>query len=67
VEEMNRKERQEIDSIRMELHDMFEGLPPLSITGRLWRLTHRRTRFERLLWKLHIRYPYPCAEATDEP
>lgn len=44
---MNKLEQQEIESIRLELHDMFKNSPErpaivFRITSRLWKLSHSR-------------------------
>lgn len=44
---MNEQERQEIESIRLELHEMFEDSAMhteimFHITSKLWKLSHRK-------------------------
>ena len=50
---MNKLEQQEIESIRLELHDMFKNSPErpaivFRITSRLWKLSHKKNSMRQM-------------------
>lgn len=54
---MNKKERQEINEIRKRMHyltgdDAVRYIHYSEITEWLWRVAHRKNRWERLIYKL---------------
>lgn len=59
---MNKQERKEIESIRRRLHEIIPIDDPkypsigFHVTSRLWRLSHKKSLFERLVLRIKSRW-----------